>query len=358
VYITPLQWRIIEAFKKVCKNVYFLNNYDSDVSEAYKIWEVNHDYKDKQIFNIPSIEDRTKKFSEVFLGGNKKFDISGVNIIEFTNVFSFVKHIDDIKKENFYVITPDMGETNKIFDTYFPERDEKKRLLAYPVGQYLISLYEMWDQELQKVICLTDNIKKCISTGWAGRKIEGTSRALETFDKVAAYFIDCKTLQDWMNRIELLSEVKKQVLPLFETEHNGNRWPLVLGNPLMNIGAFSISEKELEEMVEIIGDIFEDVELLFSKKEDVDVAHHFNELLRVIDSKELVGKARSEELLIVKQVIERIKNYSIDTEKCSLNNLAEAMGFILSGEADEEPEDSGRLTLVNRMESIEAISLR
>ena len=49
---------------------------------------------------------------------------------------------------------------------YFPDEYGDRKILAYPIGQFISTINNMWDDELQTITLDADSLIDCFSSGW------------------------------------------------------------------------------------------------------------------------------------------------------------------------------------------------
>lgn len=343
--ITPMQFRFIQAFCLLDIPVYFLNHYDEELPDAYEIWSDNFYFKNldhKPLVAMGNSVQRhyCKVFSDVNVQDNTDNDVS---IQEYPDVFSFARKISNrLKDDDLRLYTPGREDLQTFMDTFFPEQVVKKHFLAYPVGQYLYQLYQMWDTATNSLRFDADDIRTCLATGWAGRKTQDIDRYMSVFNKCAVYFTDCHTWDDWHYRIELLRDVQKNILSLFDTvpeDSSYKRWHRIMGNPLSMIGPFSISRKELDGLSELLDDILADARALFQESGRIDLKNHFRRVESLLKEKEAYTHMVKEEKEAAAEIFRRLKGSPQYITECSNDSLAEAMLFFLGGKLDDEDDD-------------------
>jgi hypothetical protein len=338
-YITPMQERLIEAFANLNIPIYFLNNYDESYGEIYAIWTLNHRFKGLQTIKIDSDYKNQPFWGEAFTSNSSSnTSCPHVTITEFHDIFSFVNYLSHKDANKLNVYSPLGKDLRDLFDTFFPQTKYKRHILAYPVGQYLFSLYDMWDNERKTLIFSVDKIRKCLATGWAGMNVADSRIYLDIYDKISIYFSDCKTMADWKDRAQLLQRVITTIVPKFNVKgstQTHTQWHKAIGNPLTRIAPFSCNEEELATFIDVLDSIADDANLLFADDGDVDIDRHFRNIDRLIQSKQNIKKIYDDEKAIIKEMFSRLKRRPRYVKKCSTDNLAEAMAFFLGGKLDQ-----------------------
>jgi len=344
-YITPLQYRLISALSVANIEVIFLNNYDEDIKYAYQVWEENKHFKGLQKEPLKG-KARAKRFVAVFNGKGTESSDEDIELEEFKDVFSYVRRVDDYLEQGIMLFSPMGDDVEEVIDTFFPEKNVKDHLLAYPVGQYLLELYKAWDAKQERLIFTNDMIRSCIATGWAGRDIADSRSVLDLFEKVKVYFDDCRTEEEWIERLQTLRLTVENVVKLFdpkEKEYDEKmiRWASVLGNPLRYVGAFSCSDDEIDRIEAVITSIFADAKTLFpEEKRIISIGKHFEKLLGLIYAKADKKNLQVEEKKIIKKVQERLKHHPRYITECAADSLADAMTFFLGGSLKEKGKRS------------------
>ena len=340
-YITPIQYRLISALSSANMEVIFLNNYDEDIKYAYQVWEENKHFKGLQKEQLKGTA-RAKRFAAVFNGKETESCVEDIELEEFQDVFSYVRSVDDYLEQGVVLFSPTGDDVEEVVDTFFPEKNVKDHLLAYPVGQYLLGLYKAWDAQQEQLIFTNDMIRNCIATGWAGRDIADSRSVLDLFEKVKVYFEDCRTEEEWSERLQTLRFAVRNIVKLFEPkekeyDNQAVRWTEVLGNPLKYVGAFSCSEAEIDKIEAVIISIFADAKTIFPEgKQIISIGKHFEKMLGLIYAKADKKNLQAEEKKIVKEVQERLKHHPRYITECAADSLADAMTFFLGGSLKEK----------------------
>lgn len=334
-YISALQSRLIQAFCGLDIPVYFLNSYDSNYEEAYRIWEDNSRFK--------GLETR-------FCGDEKNPSMMHIDqspIYKFRDVFSMVSYLGKQDFNSMRIYAPMSEDIKELVDTFFDDREEKSRILAYPAGKYLFSLYSMWDADTAKIVIEPEKLKECFASGWAGRRYMSNSGLLQIYNKVAGYFSDCRLPEEWEDRISLLKGVMENIVPLFKPQdevRGADRWHLMMSNPLHSFGCFNCSNDEIKLFADSIRQLINDCKILFEEKGQVDLAKHFNKIKKLLADKTKGCTLRLEEQKIVDVLNRRLSMQQDIVTECDNSHLADIMRFFLGGEMDEIIEDAEKLT--------------
>ncbi|WP_037355392.1 hypothetical protein [Selenomonas sp. FC4001] len=325
-YITPLQSRLINAFRQLNIPVYFLNNMDDEEPVYYEIWEKNPRFQEKMVVRWAD--------EEVLPAGSAE---KKRRIVKYRDAFAMVRKLEKVKAGDTVIYAVMSRQIKEILETFFPERAEKSQLLAYPVGRYLLSLYNMWDDETGLVL-EPDNVRVCLSTGWAGSRYEDSKKLLSTYDMVQDYFRACRTVDEWQTAMDRLQEVKQKIMPLFENAAGENleRWREVVTNPFHNLGAFTVSDARLAELMAAIKHMMEDAQMLFAGGDTLDLKEHFRKVYKMLQDKAPQELLYEEEAAVLRIMLERLQGTPRHITECRPAGLAEAMSFFLGGKLEDE----------------------
>jgi len=364
-YITPIQSRLVYALENMGANIYYVNNYDECLPGAYKVWNYKFPKNKGDVLNVIGTESESF-FGDLFENNNKYVKPkNNITVIKYDDVFSFVNSFTPDKKENMHIFTPATQETRDLFDTFFPNESVKKHLLSYPIGQYLFSLYKMWDGDQGELIFDNANIRQCIASGWAGSdKVIDSRPYLYCFDRIESYFSDCKTMKEWTNRAELLLNVRQKIVPLFNRNNvsaDKQKWHDSLSNPLLGISAFACKEQDVRMTINILKSIMDDANSIFVSDSAISIEAHFKNVAEMLRAKANHEELYKEETEIIKTLFQRLKSRPKYIEQCTNENLADAMSFFLGGQLDDlnndvELGDGETDTLVTSLASIDTAS--
>lgn len=326
-YITPLQSRLIKAFRLLDIPVYFLNNIDDTQPVFYEIWKKNPHFQEAWI--VRKADEYTDSDAET---------VKKRRIVKYRDAFAMVRKLEKVKADETVIYAVMSRQVKEILETFFPERAEKSQLLAYPVGRYLLSLYDMWDDD-EGLVLEPDNVRNCLSTGWAGRMYEDSKLLLSTYDKVHDYFRNCRTFTEWQKALDRLQEVKQKIMPFFENAEGEKlgRWREVVNNPFHNLGAFSAEKDELANLTAAIQYMAEDAKLLFAGGDTLNLREHFKKVYKLLKDKAPRELLHEEEANVLKVMLGRLQGTPHQITECRPSALASAMSFFLGGKLEEDP---------------------
>ena len=329
-YVRPLQSRLMKAFESLNIPVYFLNAHDEDRADEYEVWTKNPLYADMKV---------RRTFGE-------PESLSEPGLIRFENLFAMVSWLRNAPKK-MSLFSPMTADVRSMLESFFPKLEEKENLLAYPAGRYLWGLYSMWDPVAKDLVLEPDTVRECLATGWAGPTFAVDSHVLlGTYERVAHYFSDCRTADDWIARRLLLVKGADKTLRAAgedKTIFPNARWRRSLSNASSRMGIVGEDSTNLLLLVSTLQQMIDDARMLFDGSSEVNLQEHFGRLRKMISQKAAVRDLQQEEKKIVRHLQSRLSWTETDVTKVSPSHLPEAMGFFLGGklvpeEDDEAPE--------------------
>lgn len=333
-YITPLQLRLIRAFCQLDIPIYFLNAMDEDNIEDYEVWIRNPIFQHIGERRIPKYETSLPSTS-----------VATFQICKFSDAFSMVCRLRSLDLQKTAIYAPMSTDVKELLETFFPNQNEKVHIFAYPVGQYLLSLYNMWDDENNGFRLDSEAVRNALATGWAGPLYADGTHLLMIYDKMQDYFQDCTTLEEWQHRLETLHMVVHDIMPYFQ-KPSGNleseRWRRIFSQPLHSIGAFDCTESEVQEVTQAIRQMMTDARFLFGKGNQIDLKIHFAAIKKLLQQKVKKQQITKEERKVLAHLKERLDWIQGQSQENALpiEHLSTAMTLFLGGNLDEEELNS------------------
>lgn len=341
-YVRPLQNRLMKAFELLDIPVVFLNAHDEDRPREYEVWTKNPLYADMIVRRIFGKPESTSK----------------PELIRFQNLFAMVSWLRK-NPDKLSLFSPMTADVRSILDSFFPKLEEKENLLAYPAGRYLWGLYSMWDPVANDLVLEPDTVRECLATGWAGPAYSLDCDALlGTYERVAHYFSDCRTPDEWIKRQVKLANGADAILRTagqVKTEFPDDRWSRSLGNVSDRVGIVGEDPAKCFKLGVTLRQMIDDARTLFDGSSEVNLLEHFGRLRDMISRKASVRDLQQEEKNIVRHFQSRLAWTETDVKKVPSSHLPEAMGFFLGGklvpEEDEEPSAYERIFGFSDIES-------
>lgn len=333
--------------------IIFLYNYEPKFSEIYNTWDKVYSQWD-EVANIKKENDavntnykrNTFDINETYLGesignlleGNFE-DIKRENIeyLEFDNNTSFANYVakfyEDTKDENNHYSLGKMSEqfyssnneaVNDILKVYYPEQFGDRHFLAYPVGQLIISLYNMWDEKDKELKIKPSLLKECLNTNLFSI---GNKKLSDIYNSIELYFKDVESYIDYANRIDHLIE----------------NLQLIQSNDDADMRKFSFYSKDIEDVrifnqaLELLNDLAKEL-FKVNVNEDIDFKEHFELLIRKIkDEMSKENDINKEEKEVINSLIDRFENFENLNIKGSITDLKESIHYYLRQKKNHDP---------------------
>src|SRR5699024_1334687 len=117
--------------------------------------------------------------------------------------------IDDLDFKNHHYVATDHEELEVRIKEYYPEAfKDDRHLLSYPIGQYLLHLHSIWNEDRQEYYLTDRTLMECFSSGWLEMDGQNGKMYLNQLKAILPYFTKCETIDDWENRLEALISAK------------------------------------------------------------------------------------------------------------------------------------------------------
>jgi|GEM_PF-6096607 len=340
-FITPIQDRVFRMMENAGKTLIFLSKIDHELPEVNRIWYENfspgNGFAPVGEWVGAEVEKfKNEGFGLAFEGKSIEMEVENVSIRKYSSEIDFVRDMDRIVDQGHTLYTTDLSSSEKLLKEFYPDKFRKRHLLAYPVGQYIYQLHSMWDAANRRLELTVDDIQACFSSGWV---IKGSANGLDHMmglELLRTYVSDCRSLEEWEGRLDLLKKTKSDVLSNFEmhlenVEDDKRRWHRIMGNPFLNLSCFSYDEDRLDEMMILIGHLMDTAKKLFTGAHEVDLADHLNRVKSLLaESKDSV-MLEDEERLILEELRKRLKIERLEVSRCLPEEVSEAIMLIIGG---------------------------
>lgn len=345
---SPLIIRFIKQMEMNGIEIIFLFQYEEKFKEIYSTWEnvykwTGVKFEKNKVKNNKYCKLVGKNYANLLLGKVDEILDSKTQCIKFDNLTEFSNYVaqiyndakDSIKSshkrkdvilakmsEQFYSVNGE--EVNEILSIYFPEQFGEKHFLSYPIGQFILGLYSMWDHNSKKIKIDNIVLKECLSINLWFRDKEITP--LELHEKLSPYFIGIEDIEDYIENIKL---IKKYIFNLNLDKNIKEKEYYDL------LSFFSLSVEEIELYEIIINDLKNISEKLFKNKEKIMIKKQYIELLEIIKEKiSITDGVSKREYKLVEDIFNRLSD---DTNEIisSVEEVKSTLNFYLSQKRDD-----------------------
>lgn len=363
-YITPLQERFMRLMEAQGIDIIILFPYDDRYRFANEIWlqtySEENGYPPMREWHMVS-GDEVEPYGEIF-EGNKVPVKNDVKIKKYDSIIEFADDVRRIKKNGYTMYSTNHHTANAILKDFYPEEYGERKLLSYPIGQFVNTLNQMWDDERQTIILDEDSLIECFASGWLMVDQVSGKQYMQDLTYVMPFFGGCETVTEWEQRVAQLENIQKQILNGFyedlDTDEAIARWQQVMGNPLNQFSPFAVEPEKIETIIRLIRQLLNMAKELFGNNEPVRVKEHMNKLDYILKSYEVSGDLYDEELKLVEEIFEKLDDPINATAKGYPSDIAAALGVYLTGRLDESEIQPNKVGLVSAMYQIDAAIIK
>lgn len=342
---TPKILSCIRALEYAGIEVVFLLNYQPKYRHVYETWEkvyawVKSDFSDiseNKNFDCRLLGECIGNVLEGRRSGDVRLDSSIMKFqskTEFTDLVAEVFSVAESKlkpgadvlsamEEQFYGVHGD--EINEILKFYFPKQFGERHFLAYPIGQFILSLYNMWNEQ-EGLVIDEALLKECFSVNIWG--LHGTSTPISIYEKLKVYISDLSNLSDIIARLYKLMADTKQL----DVKNNNPIWSKF---PFFNCEAIDI-----KYFIGVLNDLKKIADELFSKEvgKTVNFRQHFERLMKIIAMRMRNNRFISNQ---ERQLVAEVQNRLVSLKgnrgiEGSIDDLRETLHYYLKNESDDD----------------------
>lgn len=328
--ITPEMYFLFQLLEKNGIEVIFLINYAKNLPNTYQTWRAVYEWCDTKFeyeadVNIASRKENLGVSIAKIIEGKKTPLKPKEDVIVFSNLTSFTdrevrkcfqkagQNLSKMKTQ-YYAVS---GKTsNEILKMYFPEQFNEKPFLSYPIGQFILGIYQMWDFE-KNTLCLDDkSLCECAVSNIYISKIN----MFNLVNKIKLYFADCENIDEYFARIKVLTDSIKIV-------NSNNKF-----KSLEKLSFFNIKLSDLEEFKDFLVFINDTAKRLFKETDNtIDFAKHFNTLIEIVSTPALKGKVLSDsEKELIDQITKKLSKCTDGEISGNIEDVKDALAFYLS----------------------------
>ena len=382
-YFTPLQQHIFDLLEHVGVELVYLIPYRIEEPWVYEIWSTTYFMKLQSIqecytsdnssgdqtskVNLSNTEsayentinvnsnESIKKLPDYFKKGSEKTHRSfnktrSIIIQEYNSSLEFIKACHPSNQQGGRLYSSNDKQANKLLQDFYPESYGKRRLLAYPIGQFVGILNSLWNHQENEIRITTQQMIDLFATGWLA--YEGKSGKSHVHDvmKLMPYFRDCERMEEWRVRLKELRRVYQEVILGFRVGAKEKR----VVPPMEHMPYFSVGQEELEVILRLIERILEMAQELFVQSEEMFLVDYVRKLEQLLFQYEMSNELYEEERILIEELfLELGKPYEFDT-LCRTSDLSTGLRLFLEDKLSEGELQLDQKALVAPLYQVEA----
>ena len=364
-YITPIQEKIISSMEEAGYRLIFLIPYDERYPFVYEIWDETYSerrgYPSKSEWHMEK-SNTADPYGDIFEGKKPVSIHNQLKLKEYASVMEFVNDVKNIKSNGFSIYSSDYKAANKILKDYFPEEYGERKILSYPIGQFVSILNQMWDEEQKTIILEKDNLIECFSSGWLAVNGVSGRQYLQDLMYVLPFFTGCHTVSEWSARIGVLKQIRQDAIEPFmedfDQEESVARWQQAIGNPMANFSMFAVETEKLDIILSLIQQLLLMATDLFGNNQVIRVSDHIGKLDQILKRHEVSNEMYTEEREIVSDIFEKLEQPSDFNAKVAPSDIANALKLFLCDRFEDGEIQTNRVGLVYPMYQIDAACIK
>lgn len=363
-YFTPIQERILCLLEKVGIQLVFLFCYDEKYPYANEIWRKTYSVEN----GYPPINEwhmekssKIEPYGEIFEG--RKATISNkLRIKEYATVLEFVHGMKRAIEQDYFIYSSNSNAANQILKDFYPEQYGERKLLSYPIGQFVSALNQMWDEDIQDIVLDEEHLIECFASGWLA--IDGVSgkQYMQDLIYLMPYFEDCRSVSDWEKRIDLLVQIKEAVIEPFQQNLDEDdaiaRWQEIMYNPFLNFSVFAVPNEKLDVILKLIRQLLDMARELFGEKQTIRVREHIQKLDVILKKHEMSNELYEEERQLVRDLFEKLSDPSGFMVECFPADISSALNLYMSGKFNDGEIQSNRIGMVSPIYHVDAACIK
>ena len=333
--VTPELYFLFRHLESLGIEVIFLIHYVDNLPSLYDTWHEIYSWCKADFEYTESVDLRAgralgRAYARVCEGLPVTELVEG-ELIKYSNLTEFAnREVSPVfrsagerlasMKTQYYAVS---GESsNDVLKVYYPNQFGDKHFLSYPIGQFILGLYNMWDFEKKTLVINEASLTECIVAGLFAKAAPVELQGLHR--DIALYFSDVETLDEYRERIDHLS----RCLGRIDHEHDLE--------DLQKLSFFSIGKQELKLFRDFLDFLHEIADELFSTYESegtVDYGKHFANLMEIVQNRTTDEVVLSEtERKLINEILFRLNDVAkSDTISGEVEDLKEAIAYYLAG---------------------------
>lgn len=364
-YFTPIQRRVLDAFENQGYELIYLFPFDERYKVANEIWidtySVKRGLTDFNDWTIEKVGE--KSVLGALLEGETATYNGNLTVYEYKSILEYVNDMRRVKKDGLAIYSPAYRKANAILKDFFPEEFGERRLLSYPVGQFVYILNKMWDEDEQTILLDEDSLRQCFSSGWLSIDEVSSKDYMKDLEYILPFFEKCKTIREWNDRIQLLENIEEYVIEPFKQKVSvhpeaDKRWQSVYNNPFNSFSMFAVPQERLNKVLNLISQLIDMAQELFASDEEIVIGEHIRKLDRLLKQNEKAKDIYSEERNIINELFKKFDKTKNSKVKCFPSDIATALSLLLEGSYEDEEMRAHNVGMVYPMYQVDAANIK
>lgn len=394
---SPVQLRFLIAVEKMGVDIIFLHNYQDEFQSIYSSWDYIYQFFGAETHRDANIERYhaagqlsspghalAKAMALMCEDGTIKKDhrfqqcfalYKKMKVSRFENISEYASYISDLidearrtveqqqllyerpyKKTGTAAILGQMDElvytankdVDELLHLYYPEYSQSKHFLSYPIGQFFVALYRLWDWRTGNISIEFSSIRECLNSGLLTKY--PSAELLKTAINLEPLFENVKSYPDFMKRL------KSQFLPQFQEVSSSVVDSAAYPFQTMNIyHTYKVSQRNILNFMAALEEINKTAQFLFKtdggQKNYLSFAKHFRALDEVIRTQQ-TDLADERERDLIDQLLEHFETMRSSWSESGMGGTFEDLrnGIYFFLKQKEEPDPNW---LVKNFEQID-----
>ena len=364
-YFTPIQRRVFRAFEDNGYELIYLFPFDERYKVANEIWLDTYSSK-RGLPDFDSWKVETAKKESVLgalLEGQSAKNNENLTVYEYRSILEYVNDMRRAKQEGYSIYSSAYRKANTILKDFFPEEFGERKLLSYPVGQFVYALNKMWDEDEQTILLDADSLRQCFSSGWLSIDEISSKDYTKDLEYVLPFFEKCKTINEWNDRITLLENIEESAIEPFKSKLSvhpeaDERWQGVYNNPFNSFSMFAVPSERLNKVLDLISRLIDMAQELFASDEEIVIGEHIRKLDKLLKQNETAKDIYSEERTIINELFKKFDKTKHSKVRCFPSDIATALSLLLEGSYEDEEIRAHNVGMVYPMYQVDAACVK
>jgi hypothetical protein len=194
----------------------------------------------------------------------------------------------------------------------------------------------MWSSKDQCLVLSVDDVQACFASGWV--EVNGVNgiNHVSDLEGLKTYVSDCRSIDDWEARLDLLQATKDTVLSAFEAHieqmpEGNRRWHRMMSDPFLNFSCFNYDTDTLQKLIDLIKHLIRSAKALFNESGEISIHNHLSKVRKILATSKDEDRILEEERVIIDELASRLKQPHLAVTKCLPGEISQAIMIIIGG---------------------------